>query len=201
MPDWLAPWIEWIGAAFGFACVVLVVRRSIWNWPIGLINVLLYIYVFAVAKLYSDMLLQVGYVFFQIYGWWIWASTKTHEGTITPLTLRSVDRAGWVAGSLLVTAGWGFLMARYTDASLPYWDAATTVLSIAAQILLAKKYIENWLFWIVVDVMCVGIYTYKGLHATAALYAVFLVLATLGFVVWNRNRKVLPPARSAAEPA
>ena len=94
------------------------------------------------------------------------------------------------------TAALGGAMARYTDAALPYWDAATTVLSLVAQYLLARKVLENWEFWIVVDVIAVGVYLTKELYLTSGLYAVFLILAVIGLITWMRN--LSKPAVEAA---
>ena len=100
---------------------------------------------------------------------------------------------GWAATAAVGIAGLGLAMDRGTDAALPYWDATTTVLSLIAQYLLARKVLENWVLWIVVDVLCIGIYGVKGLYPTAGLYAVFLVLATIGLITWSKTT----PARSA----
>jgi nicotinamide mononucleotide transporter len=92
----------------------------------------------------------------------------------------------WAAGAALASAALGYVMATRTDADLPYWDAVTTVLSMVAQYLMARRYLQNWLVWIVVDVLAIGIYWTKGLTPTAALYAVFLALAIAGYFSWRR---------------
>jgi nicotinamide mononucleotide transporter len=189
MPAWLATGIEWTAAAFGLLCVALTVRRSIWCWPTGLVQVLLYIAVFYQARLYSDLLLHVVYVVLQLYGWWAWLHGGTRGGPLRIRRLSAAAGAGWACAAIVGIASLGFAMSRWTDAALPYWDAATTVLSLVAQVLLARKILENWLVWILVDVLCIGIYTVKGLHVTTALYSVFLLLATMGLMAWLRNLK------------
>ncbi len=178
--------IEWIAVVFGFVCVVLTVRQNIWCWPAGLIQVLLYIYVFYEAKLYSDVILHIVYVFLQFYGWyhWLYGGTRFHD---LPVTSSGWMFAPWLCGVLAGSYLWGFGMERYTDAAIPYGDAFTTVASLAAQYLLARKQLESWLLWIAVDIVAVWIYQEKALYPTAMLYGVFLVLATLGFLAWRKS--------------
>ncbi len=185
--SWMSP-VELAATLFGLACVWLTVRQNIWCWPTGLIMVVLYIYIFFQAKLYSDMGLQVVYVFMQIYGWYHWVYGGKDDNAELPVTRLSMTRlAMWGAVGLAGIAGLGFAMDTYTDADLAYWDAATTVLSLIAQWLLAKKVLESWGFWIVVDVLAVGVYATKGLYLTTGLYAVFLGLAIAGLVAWLKS--------------
>ena len=179
-------WLEIIAAGLGLACVWLTVRRHIACWPTGLAMVLLYIVIFYQAKLYSDMLLQVVYVFLQIYGWYAWL----HGGPDrTPLVVSRLP--AWQI-SRLAGAGdrwqlprWAARCTRYTDASFPYIDAVATVASLIAQWLMGRKVLESWLVWIFVDVVSIGLYFAKELYPTAGLYVVFLVLATWGWFEWR----------------
>lgn len=189
--------IEIIATALGLACVWFTVRQNIWCWPTGLGMVALYIVIFWQAKLYSDMGLQVVYVFMQLYGWWYWLGGGNRADQ-RPVSRLGTARLGlWVGAGVLGTLALGSAMIRYTDAALPYWDATTTMLSLIAQWLLGRKVLESWLFWIVVDVLSIGIYLSKGLYLTAGLYTVFLGLAAQGYVAWLRSRQ----ARAAATPA
>lgn len=184
MIAWLTD-IEIWATVFGLACVALTVRQNIWCWPTGLVMVSLYIAIFWQARLYSDMGLQVVYVFMQLYGWWYWLNPGPEKAELPVTRLRPVEWGVWFSVALVGTVGLGGLMATQTDADLPFWDATTTVLSLIAQWLMATKRLESWLFWIVVDVLAIGIYWVKDLHPTAVLYAVFLVLATIGFFAWR----------------
>ncbi len=192
-------WIEAVAVIFGVICVWLTIRQNIWCWPTGLVQVALYIVIFYQVKLYSDLILHVIYVFLQIYGWYHW-----HQGgkdckalPVSMLGLRA--RVIWPAVAVFGTLGWGFLMATFTDAAVPYGDAFTTVASLIAQWLMARKKLESWLFWISVDVVAIGIYWHKSLHLTSGLYAVFLVLATLGWFAWRKSlREQNEEQRSAA---
>lgn len=177
--------VEWIAVAFGIACVVLTVRQNIWCWPAGLVQVSLYVYIFYEARLYSDVGLHVVYVVLCVYGWWYWLRGGRDDAPPEVKRLKRPHAAAWLGVCALGTVGLGATMDRLTDADLPYWDAATTVGSLIAQYLMARKVLESWLFWIGVDVVAIGVYAVKGLYPTAGLYLVFLVLATIGFVAWR----------------
>lgn len=156
----------------------------------------LYIFIFYQAKLYSDSFLQVIYVFFQFYGWWHWLHGG-RERTSAPVT-RLSPRAlvGYLVAGILGSLLWGFGMARFTDAALPYPDAFVVVFSLIAQWLLARKVLESWYFWIAVDVLAIGVYFLKQLYLTSGLYAVFLVLAIFGLLAWKKEQEqpCPPPA-------
>lgn len=193
--------IEITATLFGVACVYLTIRRNIWCWPTGLIMVSLYIWIFWQAKLYSDMGLQVVYIFLQLYGWWAWLHGGEDGEELEVQRLTPARFGAWVAAGVVGTVGLGYVMSTYTDADLPYWDACTTVLSLIAQWLMAKKILENWVFWIVVDVLAVGIYFTKGLYPTTGLYALFLLMAASGLVVWWRVYRVAEVANEPVEAA
>lgn len=178
-------WIEAIATVFGIICVWLTIRRNIWCWPTGLVQVILYIYIFFGAKLYSDMILHVIYVFMQIYGWYYWLHGGKNKAEI-PISLLIKMTYVWVAAVALGTVVLGFLMGRFTDAAVPYPDAFTTVASLIAQWLMTRKKLESWYFWIAVDIVAIGVYWYKQLYITTGLYTVFLVLATIGFFEWRK---------------
>jgi nicotinamide mononucleotide transporter len=193
--------VEIVAALFGLACVGLTIRRNIWCWPTGLVQVALYVWVFYKAKLYADVGLQVVYVALQIYGWHYWLHGGRVESEPPIARLGRAGLAGWVAVAAAGALAVGWAMARFTDASLPYWDAAIVALSLVAQFLLSRKVLENWLFWIVVDVLAVGVYLAKDLYATTVLYAVFLVMAVLGWFAWRSTcRKQIAMTSTAAAP-
>jgi nicotinamide mononucleotide transporter len=171
----------------GLANITLLMRRSIWNYPFGIAMVTAYFFIFQDAKLYSDMLLQPFFFGVQIYGWWYWLQgNMASDGHID---VRRLSRQHIVIYCLSAAVGiliLGTLMDRLTDAALPYPDATTTVLSVIAQILLARRYLENWIVWIGVDVLAIGIYGVKELYPTMVLYVLFAGLATAGLLMWRR---------------
>ena len=179
--------MELTATVFGLLCVWLTLRESIWCWVAGLVQVTLYIWVFWQARLYSDMGLHVVYVFLQFYGYysWMWGGRGRTPLVVRRLSVR--EAALWSGGVAAGAVMLGGIMGAWTDAALPFWDAATTALSLAAQWLMARKVLESWLGWILVDVLCVGIYAVKGLYPTSVLYGLFLILATLGFLAWRKT--------------
>jgi len=178
---------EVLAVVFGIVSVYLSTREHIWSWPTALVNVGLYFVVFYEAKLYADMGLQVVYFGLSLYGWYEWLygganRTELHVSRTTrPLGVRLLI-IGIVCAAVL-----GTLLARFTDAALPYVDSATTSTSLVAQWMMTRKILENWAVWMAVDVVYVGMFIYKHLYLTAGLYTVFFVLAVMGYVQWKRS--------------
>ena len=180
-------WVEWIAAALGLVNVALVVLRSVWNYPFGIVMVSLYGFVFLDARLYSDALLQLFFLVIQVYGWNAWLRSRGDAGGRVPVRwMTPMARATWLAGTVAASLVWGWGMATYTDAAAPYVDGAVAIASVAAQILLSLRRVENWVLWIAVDMVAIGLFYSRGLEATAILYAVFLVMACVGFWQWTR---------------
>jgi len=183
--------LEYVAAGFTLVNVYLATRQNIWSWPVGVVAVSLYLYVFAGAKLYSDAGLQVFFLVMQFYGWYQWTRGGVeHSRSMSPVTRLS--RRGWlltVAGVVAWTGGTGTLLHTYTDAAAPYPDAFTTILSVIAQFQMTRKILENWTLWIVADIVYIGVYTYKSLYATTGLYAIFLALCVKGYLDWKRGVK------------
>jgi nicotinamide mononucleotide transporter len=178
--------LEIIAVALGIANVGLLVRRSIWNYPFGMAMVALYFVIFREARLYGEAGLQVFFFVVQGWGWWLWA----RAGGLARMV--SVSWMGWparIGGLVLVAAaslGIGWAMARYTDAALPYADAAIAGASVVAQVLLAMRRTENWALWIAIDVLSIWVYINRALYLTAGLYVVFLGLAIAGLIAWAK---------------
>lgn len=181
--------LEILATLLGVANIVLIVRRSIWNYPFALAMVSLYAVIFFEAKLYSDAGLQLFFLAVNLYGWWAWSRNRAEAGEVVVEHLGPAGLAGWIAASLLAILGWGTMMARLTDASYPYWDGSVAMLSVAAQILMTRRYLENWHWWIVVNAVSIPLYLRKDLNLTAGLYGLFLVLAIWGLIEWRRAER------------
>ncbi|MEP6701337.1 MAG: nicotinamide riboside transporter PnuC [Betaproteobacteria bacterium] len=187
--------LEIAGFILSVFAVWLTARQHILCWPIGILSVAVYAVIFVDVKLYSDAGLQVIFAFLQVYGWYAWLTTGP-----TPASQRPVGRTvPAMAASLLLigiagTAALGYGMATRTDAALPWWDAGTTVFSLVAQWLTARKAIESWPLWIIVDIVYVGIYIAKDLQLTAVLYAIFIALAFYGWQQWHSDLRSTRPA-------
>lgn len=179
--------LELFAAALGVIAVWLTVRQNPWCWPIGLVMVLLYSWIFFEVDLYSNMLLQVIYAALQVYGWWQWTRVgNAHQGRqVSWLNAQAVaiGLAVGALGSVLLGAG----MAHWTDAAEPWLDAALTAFSLVAQLWMAHKRVQCWLLWMVVDVIYVGLFVYKELYLTAGLYAMFFLLAVHGWRTWRAD--------------
>lgn len=178
---------ETIGTVFGLLSVWLGIRKSIWCWPTTLVNVVLFFVMFYQARLYAELITYAVFFVLGVYGWWKW-----HRGGSEVAEAPVVKTPANISVALLVLALlWtplqGYLLARYTDAALPYWDSTITVLSLLAQWMMARMYLENWMLWIAVDVLGIGVYQAKGLYMTAGLYTVFLVMAIWGLLAWRRG--------------
>lgn len=178
--------IEWIATVAGFICVFLVIKRNIWCFFFGLIQVTLYTWIFYGVKLYSDMTLQLFYVGFQIYGWWIWSRSYNNEGELVIVSSSRNEISSIILLIIAASALLGFSMDTYTDASFAYADAFTTCASLVAQWLLSHKRIINWVIWIIVDVVAIYIYWQKELFPTALLFFCFLIMSSYGLYQWYR---------------
>jgi len=182
----LLEWSAVIASALG---VWLMAQRRMLAWPVGLVSVGLYALVFFEARLYSDMLLQGAFAAFLGYGWATWHRQDKPDGrvAIAPLAMQ--------AGARDLTIGVAFGLAlgeamhTWTNAALPWLDAMLAALSLVAQWWQARRHAAAWWLWIVVDVVYVGMYLVKALHATAALYLVFVALAATGLHAWKKEQK------------
>ncbi|MCG7409672.1 nicotinamide riboside transporter PnuC [Paenibacillus sp. ACRRX] len=179
--------LEIVATTTGLLSVWLTARENIWCWPIGLVNVACFFVMFYDAKLYADMTLQIFFFAFSVQGWIVWL-TRRGADKVRPTVRMSSTWRIWLAAAIVgITVAWGYLLATYTDASIPYLDALVATLSLAAQYLLSQKIWESWYFWITVDVLSIGMYMYKGLFTVGCLYVVFLAIAIAGLLQWQRG--------------
>ncbi len=198
--DYSMSYLEFFGTALNIWCVWLTTRKSIWNWPIGILAVILFGVLFYQIRLYSDVLEQIYYLVTGIWGWIVWnklSASSDASGSVSGIKASSKSEllltlSGIVIGTLLL----GAFMARADvlvpswfpePASFPYLDAFTTVTAFAAQILLVLKRLENWYLWILIDVIGVWLYNEKEVKLVAVLYFVFLILATKGLLSWRKE--------------
>ena len=179
--------LELFAAALGVIAVWLTVKQNPWCWPIGLVMVLLYTWVFFEVKLYSDMLLQLVYAALQVYGWWQWTRAgEVKQGRqVTSLGVPAImaSLAVGAVGSLLL----GAAMAHWTDSSFPWSDATLTAFSLVAQLWMAQKRLQCWALWCVIDVLYIGFFAWQDLYFTAGLYALFTLIAIQGWRDWRRD--------------
>jgi len=189
MGEWLsANWTEVLGFGTGAACVFLAARRNIWNFPLGIANNLVFIVLFFGAALYADLGLQIVYLVLGVTGWYGWSRHRAADdrALITRMPRRSILplAVAAVAGTAIIA----YALHSYTDSTTEIADAATTAVSLVAQYMLNRRWLENWFVWIAVDVAYVGLFLYKGLNITAALYLLFIGLCLFGLRGWIRAR-------------
>jgi nicotinamide mononucleotide transporter len=186
--------IEIVAVALGLANIILLVRRSIWNYPFGIAMVSLYAIIFYQARLYSDALLQLFFILVQAWGWAAWLQGRDAGGQLIVRHRAGVQLAGEGALALMAIGVWGWLMHRFTDAAAPFWDAAVAMLSVWAQVLLARRYIENWPIWVLVNIFAIGLYASRDLWLTSGLYSLFLMFALWGWREWWLAGRACPRA-------
>lgn len=181
-------WLEAAGLVFGLLAVYYLIKENILTWPAGIIYVLISFVIFYQVKLYADLMLHVFFLVMNIYGWYYWIYGKKRGKDNVPVTTtRPRVLITLIVISIAGVALLGTLLSSYTDASLPYWDSSTTIFSLTGMWLTAKKKIENWHFWFVVDVLATGIYLYKGIYFYAFLYMVYIGMAVSGYLHWKKS--------------
>jgi nicotinamide mononucleotide transporter len=178
--------LEFVGLIIGLLYLYLEYKANIWLWPVGVIMPLVYIVIFYQSKFYADMGIYIYYFFVSIYGWYIWSKSlkQTDEIMISHLPRRYLVKLATIF--LITFAVIAFVLIRFTDSPVPYGDSFTTSLSILAMWMLAHKYIEQWLLWIVVNIVSTGLYFWKGLDTTAVLFIVYSIIPVFGYFKWKK---------------
>ncbi len=195
MAEQIFAWIidhhfELIASALGFVAIFLQIKQNVWYWLVSIVMVSMYIYIYIDAKLYADMSLQVYYLVVSFYGWYLWLFGNHQSQHSSPIMVSSATPKMMgilltIMVALFFVVAW--ILSAFTNSDLPYWDSFTTALSFVATWMLAKKILENWLIWIVVDAVSVGIYIYKGLYPTAVLFLFLTILAIVGYKKWKMD--------------
>jgi nicotinamide mononucleotide transporter len=200
---WGSPvtWLEVLAFVLSLAMVWANLRVHVVAWPLAIASSVLYAVLFAKSALYGEAGLQGVFVVLALWGWWQWL--KPAAASAAPAThgvRRMTARQRWWA-LLLTVAAWpllGLLLARSTDSDVPFFDALPTVASITGQVLLGRKWLENWPVWVAVNVVSVALFASKGLWLTAILYAIFAVLALWGWRAWHVLAAAQPPGHQRA---
>lgn len=187
--DWLKSQslLETIGVITGIICVYLAAKNNIWGWPVAIVSVVIYIFIFLDARLYADAGLQVYFLIMNMYGWYFWSRKPADQNKVPVTSITKKEIILSVAAIIVFTIGLGTLLKQGTDASFPFIDSFCTACSLVAQIFLARKVLENWLIWIFVDIIYVGVYLAKDLHLTAGMYALYIYIAAVGYIDWRKE--------------
>ncbi|MDR0795801.1 MAG: nicotinamide riboside transporter PnuC [Tannerella sp.] len=185
--------IEIVGAVISLLYLWLEYKANIWLWIVGVITPVLYIYIFFVSKFYAGMGINIYYLFASIYGWYCWARiANSHQqgspGASCFQIIRLPLSLGWKLFSIFaVLFAWvAWILLRFTDSPVPYGEGLTTALSIIAMWMLARKYAEQWLVWLVVNTISAGLYFRQGLYPTGILFVIYAVVSVFGFLKWKK---------------
>jgi nicotinamide mononucleotide transporter len=188
------PPLEAAGVLFGVLYLVLAIRESLWCWPAAFMSSVLTIVVMFGARLYSEAALNVFYAAIAVYGWYQWRYGGRRSGeSELPISVWPLkNHVLAIGGSVALSAALGWLMSRHTDAAYPYLDAFVTVSSIVTTYMVARKLLENWLYWLVVDSLSMYLYWQRGLNLYVGLFGIYLVLVVIGLVRWHRDWRAQP---------
>lgn len=185
--------LEVIGTIVGLLYIYLEYKASVWVWLTGIVMPAIYIFVYYDSGFYADMGINVYYLIAGMYGWSMWMGRKLWKrGTAEdaePLKISRTPKKYVFPLTAVVAVSFAvivWILLTFTDSDVPYGDSLTTALSIVGLWMLARKYVEQWIVWIVVDLLCFGLYMYKGLYPTAILYGLYSVIAVFGYFKWIR---------------
>lgn len=191
--------LEALGLIFGLLCVYYLIKNSVLTWPTGITYIFISFVIFWQQQLYGDFLLHIIFLILNIYGWYHWVYGKTKNDK--PIKIEWLSFRLNIFYSLIGIVSFvifGYFLSNVHNiwpnlepASVPYWDAATTALSVVGMWLTARKKVENWFYWGIVDILAVGIYIYKGIYFYALLYFIYIGLAIAGFIKWRKLAREL----------
>lgn len=179
-------WPEWLGVVTAFACIYLAAKENILSWPVSIVSVVAYTWVFFDAKMYGDMALQIYFLMTAVYGWYFWS----RKVVVDDKPVESLHSHQWglvILAIVILSVLLALFLDHFTDTDVPYADGICTAMSFVAQILLTRKILQNWLIWIVVDLCYIPLYIYKSLNLSALLYAVLVGLAVKGYLDWKKT--------------
>lgn len=180
--------IEIVAVVFAIAYLALAIRQSLWCWPAALVSVTLFMIVFYASRVYMASALQIYYFAMAIYGWMEWRRGGEQKSGVSVHRWPARLHFAVVAGIVVVSGVLGWVLSR-TDAALPYLDAFTTVAALVTTFMVARKVIENWIYWFVIDLVLVYMYWQIDLPWTAGLYVLYLVMVVVGFLSWLRTSR------------
>lgn len=189
MPEWLSGnYIEVLGVLLSIFYLILSIKQNTWLWPIGMLSAILYMIVFFNSRFYADMGLNGYYLLISIYGWINWSRPSSESGE--PIHVSDVGKSRAIVLTLVALFLFfiiGYILDNFTDSPIPYWDALTTSGSIVATWMLTKKILQHWIVWIIVDLISMGLYLYRGLYPTTVLFLIYTSMAILGYFQWKRS--------------
>jgi len=180
-------WVEYIAVAFNIAYVILAARESIWCWPMGIVGSSLSIWLFLESKIYAESVLFTYYVFMGFYGWWVWRKNEAESDQFDIQTLSISQHILIFLLGYAATAGLFFILKNLTDAEMPLLDSFTTVFSFIATWMVARRIIENWIYWICLNGLTIYLYLSRDLSVYALLSLAYTFMSFYGLLSWRRD--------------
>lgn len=187
-------WLELLAVLLAMAYLILAIRQNIWCWGAAFASTCIYLVLMYAAKLYMEAFLQMFYLAMAVYGWYQWrhGPGPDHELPVSVWRPRQHVIAIVSVSLASLLTGWG--LSQFTDAALPFLDSFTTWGAFVATWMVARKILENWLYWFVIDSVSIYLYLERELYLTALLFAGYLVLIVIGYLEWNKSRLIEQPA-------
>lgn len=179
-------WLEGVAVFFGLLSVWYARKANILVYPTGIISVVIYVYICFFAKLYADMGINAFYFGMSVYGWYFWTRKNTAKKVAPVAFSKAWEHIASIISALIFFFLLRYILIEFTDSNVPNWDALTTAIFIVGMWLMARKKVENWIWWIVGDIISIPLYFYKSLALTSFQFAVFLLIAVLGYIEWRR---------------
>ncbi|MEO0367531.1 MAG: nicotinamide riboside transporter PnuC [Pseudomonadota bacterium] len=189
MPDWIlqVSALEWVAVIAGLAYVILAARENIWCWPAAFVGTSASMLLLWDVSLLMDAALNLFYLIMAIYGYWQWRYGGLDQTQKAITTWRKSTHIKVFIAIAVLTLCFGYLLDQYTDAAWSYVDSATTWSAVIVTYMVTQKVLENWLYWIVIDAVSVWIYIERGIYLYAILFALYTIIAILGYLAWRRS--------------
>lgn len=186
-------WLELLAFVLALANIACNVAEIHWAWPLTVVASLLYAWLFYSSKLYGETGINLFFALTALWGWWQWLRGH-RSGSGALLRIARLAPSGWGWCILGLAASWlvlALLLRSLTDSDVPWADGFVTAASLVGTVLLGRKYIENWLLWLIVNAASIALFAYKGLHLTTLLYVIFFLLAIWGWLGWRKRLRLL----------
>ena len=180
-------WLELLAVILGVAYLLLAMRENIWCWYAAFVSTAIFLWVFWQVNLYMESGLQVFYLVMAVYGWYLWRQGEKPEDDLRISSWSVKTHAIAIVGIVGLSFTSGYLLNTYTDAKLPYLDSLTTWGAIITTFMVAKKVLENWIYWFVIDAVSIYLYLDRGLYFTALLFAAYVVIVIFGYIEWRQR--------------
>lgn len=184
--------LEIVAMALSLAYVVLAAKESVWCWPPAFLGTAIYAFITWKSALVGESMLNVFYMLMAVYGWWKWRFPTTKGETLPIVEWRIPLHLGIIIGGLAMSFALGWAFQHWLSSAMPFLDAATTVFSLIATYMVARKVLSNWIYWIAIDVLNVYLYSSRDLHVTSALFTLYTLLALWGYLRWRKSWQTNP---------